>query len=167
MDTAGNICLPDFNFFLISEQTGLNPTIDGILGMSRPMAPPGKTDWHGVGPVFLEHLAAKNVLPTSTFAIYLESYEDEKAQNVVSFVDIGGYVAEHMRQGEEPVWFDLAQTMYWMIEGTTGAKFVNYRTASEKSFRWLKQGPVSYPVILDSGTSLSMVPQALYTPFMK
>ena len=80
-----------------------------------------------MGPVFLEHLAEVNLLQSSTFAIYLESYEDEDGQDVVSFIDLGGYVTEHMSQGMEPVWFDLVETMYWMIDGATGAKFVNYK----------------------------------------
>ena len=68
----------------------------------------------------------------------MESYEEEDGHETVSFVDLGGYVTEHMKRGMEPVWFDLEQTMYWMIDGATGAKFINYKLGIDKAFKWLK-----------------------------
>jgi len=34
-----SVCLPDFEFFLISEQQGLTDRIDGVLGLCRSHLP--------------------------------------------------------------------------------------------------------------------------------
>lgn len=67
-----------------------------------------------------------------------------------------------MKQGLDPVWFDLEPTMYWMVNDAKGVKFVNKMSGTEQAYKWLKKGPENYPAILDSGTSLSMIPEALY-----
>ena len=48
------VCLPNFEFFLISEQTGLTDRLDGVLGLSRSQLPEeyGK-DWRGIGPIYV------------------------------------------------------------------------------------------------------------------
>ena len=130
--------------------------------MSRPVSPPTTKSWRGVGPIFLEQLAEAKVIESSSFAFYLESYANENGHDIVSFVDIGGYVPEHMKQGLDPVWFDLEPTMYWMVNDAKGVKFVNKMSGTEQAYKWLKKGPENYPAILDSGTSLSMIPEALY-----
>lgn len=68
-----------FEFFLVSEQQGLKPFIDGVLGMSRDLAPPeaqGK-EWRGVGPIYVKKLAEAGVIEDNIFAFYLESFAEE------------------------------------------------------------------------------------------
>ena len=90
----------------------------------------------------------------------MESYAHENGNDIVSFVDIGEAVPEHMKPGLEPVWLDLEPTMYWMVKEANGVKFTD--DSSETSYGWMKNGQQSYHAIFDSGTSLTMIPESLF-----
>lgn len=78
-------------------------------------------------------------------------------------MDIGAAVEEHMKPGAKIIWFDLAPHMYWNIEHNGGVRFGETR---EGTYAWTKDSPTTYPAILDSGTSLVMVPSQIYSFFM-
>jgi hypothetical protein len=78
-------CVNDFEYFLINEQTGLNPPIEGILGLSmnQPflLAPEGETE---VGPLYIEYLVSQGDIPAAQFCFYMQTVDKG-----VSHVDIG------------------------------------------------------------------------------
>lgn len=76
---SSSICLGEFEFFLVSEQTGLDDRYDGVLGMCRSKVPIEVTgeDWRGLGPTLVKHLADAEVIQEEIFAFYLTSYADE------------------------------------------------------------------------------------------
>ena len=81
----------------------------------------------------------------------------------MSFVDIGGTVKEHMRPGHEVVWFDLQPHMYWQVEKVAAVRFGE--DGESGAYVWSSQG-TTYPAIFDSGTSMIMLPEAIYGNFM-
>ena len=116
----------NFEFFLISKQTGLTPNLDGVLGLSRSSVPDGKMPkgWRGVGPVYVDNLAKAGIIKENLFAFYLESFADEHSiDGVVSFVDIGESVQLHMKPNDEVVWFDLTPHFYWQVSKIQGVRF--------------------------------------------
>lgn len=114
-----------------------------------------KDDWRGIGPLYVKQLAEANLIDNNIFAFFLESYVDNPS--LVSFVDIGAIVPEHVRPGHAPVWFKLTPHMYWMVENVHGVRY-----SHGDSYNWLKHGNAKYKAIFDSGTSLTMIPQPLY-----
>lgn len=113
-----NLCLNDFEFFLISKQTGLTANLDGVLGLSRSSVPDGKMpkNWRGIGPVYIHNLAKAGMIRENLFAFYLESFSNEHNQDgAVSFVDIGESVKLHMKPDIDVVWFDLIPHFYWQV----------------------------------------------------
>lgn len=148
------VCLPSFEFFLVSSQQGLAGRIDGVLGLSRNALPKNlKDDWRGTGPLYIHHLAKAGLIKENVFAFFLESYSDNKTLN--SFIDIGGTVEQHMHPDREIVWFSLKDHMYWMVTGVAGMRI---NGDDDSAYSWLKHSEKPYEAIFDSGTSLTMVP---------
>lgn len=119
---------------MISEQDGLSG-VSGVLGLSRPSdAGKMEEDWRGVGPVLLNHMAEAGIVPSSNFAIYLDSKKEEKRSGVASFIDIGETIEEHMKPGVDVVWFELEPHFYWMTSHMQGVKI------GETTYAWDSKG---------------------------
>lgn len=66
-----NTCVPDFEYFLITDQRGIQEPIDGILGMSRNNAfYINKDAGNTTGPLLMETLARKEVINADKFSFY-------------------------------------------------------------------------------------------------
>mgnify|MGYP006889530199 CR=1 FL=1 len=48
--------MDEFEYFLITQQVGLNPPIEGILGMSLNRQFMLSNQYYEVGPLFIDHL---------------------------------------------------------------------------------------------------------------
>ena len=70
-----------------------------------------------------------------------------------------------MRPGAEVIYFNLTPHMYWMIEKTIGVRFGDPEI-EDGAYAWQKGGTQSFSAVLDSGTSLMMVPQEIFDNFM-
>jgi len=57
------MCVNDFKYFLISEQVGLTPPMDGILGLSRNIkSAMGGKSMVDVGPLYVEGLVRDGIV---------------------------------------------------------------------------------------------------------
>ena len=61
------------------------------------------------------------------------------------------------------VWFDLTPHMYWMVN-TTGVRFGGL--IENGVYAWTSNSSKVIPAIIDSGTSMTMLPSNIYEPFM-
>ena len=91
-----SLCLSSFEFFLAAANEGLPGQVAGILGLAR-----AGTDEQTVGPRFMEHLLQESVVKDSTFSFYLTS----DTSGTKSFINLGGYVHDNIRKGEQITWF--------------------------------------------------------------
>ena len=69
-------CVSKFEYYLISQQTGLNPPIEGILGMSMNapfmLAPDSDIE---VGPLYVEALVKDSLIPAPQFSFYMQTVD--------------------------------------------------------------------------------------------
>ena len=75
-----------------------------------------------------------------------------------SFVDFGDVVHEHIKVGASLVYIRMVDHFYWMSDKAMGIKF------GDKAF---KLADNNYPVVFDTGTSVSYVPPSLWEAFTK
>ena len=55
--------------------------------------------------------------------------------------------------------------MYWMMKDVAGVRFGG--EVEKGSYAWEKKGTVTYPGIVDSGTSLILIPDEVYHDYMR
>ena len=100
----------------------------------------------------MEHLLQESVVKDSTFSFYLTS----DSSGTKSFIDLGGYVHDNIRKGEQITWFEMLPNFYWVAEYIDGIKF------DDTAYKF----DSAIGVIFDSGTSLTMVPGSIYDKFI-
>lgn len=83
---SGTYCLAEFEWFLIEKQRGLGETLDGVLGLCRSKY---QEDDRETGPLMAKLMYENGILEENVFAFYMESYENELAHNLTSFIDFG------------------------------------------------------------------------------
>lgn len=71
-----------------------------------------------------------------------------------SFVDFGGIVPDHYRG--EIAWLDVIPHLYWMSNSNYGIRF------GQNAYNY---GDEAYPIVFDTGTSLTLVPQTIWASF--
>lgn len=80
------MCVQDFKYFLISEQQGLTPPIDGIMGMSRNVSSAmGGKSFVDVGPLYVDFLVRQGIIREPSFSFYMNYHGSNR-------IDFGGYV---------------------------------------------------------------------------
>jgi len=75
-----------------------------------------------------------------------------------SFVDFGDVVSEHIKEGTSLIYIEMVDHFYWLSDKTMGIQF------GEKAF---KLGDNDFPIVFDTGTSVSYVPPSLWDAFTK
>lgn len=65
-----------------------------------------------------------------------------------------------MKPGVDIVWFELEPHFYWMTSHMQGARI------GETTYAWDSDGK-EYQAIFDSGSSVLMVPENLYSPLLR
>lgn len=117
------ICMKDFNYILVSEQTSLNSDIanqvfqsvaaDGFLGLSRKNMDTEighlntkETTKLRQSPLFIKSLTDQGRIQQQTFAFYLSSNPE-----ISSFVDLGGFLAENIKNKayQEILWIRMSK----------------------------------------------------------
>jgi hypothetical protein len=72
------MCVFDFTYFLISEQQGLEPPIDGIMGMSMNVSSAmGGKSFVDVGPLYIDHMLRQNIIAEPVFSFFM-SYDKSR-----------------------------------------------------------------------------------------
>jgi hypothetical protein len=92
----------DFEYFLITWQSGIAEPIDGILGMSQKdqfIITDEKVD---VGPLYIDFLAEQNLISTRQFSFYMNTPERGD-----SHVDLGPPLTSMMKGGTDAGMFEL------------------------------------------------------------
>ena len=64
-------CVDDFEYFLITQQVGLSPPIEGILGMSLNRQFMLSDVEYPVGPLFIDHLKQNDKISKNEFHFYM------------------------------------------------------------------------------------------------
>ena len=73
---TGDVCLKNFEWFLITHQAGINARIDGVLGLSRSiMAEEEQEDEsvRDIGPLLVNQLSEQGVIQSNLFSFHLVS----------------------------------------------------------------------------------------------
>ena len=55
--------------------------------------------------------------------------------------------------------------MYWLVDGITAVRF-GEPEIEDGAYSLLKNGPLGYKAIFDSGTSMTMIPKEIFDPFI-
>jgi hypothetical protein len=82
-------CKQNFEWFMVSSETGLNDDYAGVCGLSRSKFKPGKGE-RNEGPLLIREMALEGHLGANVFAIYMDSLDREQAGGLPSFIDFGG-----------------------------------------------------------------------------
>ena len=67
-------CINDFEYFLISKQTGIREPIDGILGLSRAKDVFAEDPSRKLGPLYVQYLRNAGLISSNTFSFYMQPY---------------------------------------------------------------------------------------------
>lgn len=166
-------CRNDFEFFVAQTQEGQNGSpglgnkIDGIMGMARPIVPPGFR--YELGPSFPQSMSK----PKFNFHLATKS----KKNGGTSFVDFGNPVAGNMKNPDlnAALYVDLKQDFYWssmikavgfgtdVIKGKNG----NFAFTSDPvtNFSGRRTPYKQIYSIFDTGTSFTLIPANYWKPY--
>jgi hypothetical protein len=144
--------VPDFEFFLISEQEGFGSYMDGILGMSRYGYNTGQNERY-----YMNQLKEEGHITADLFAFYIH----EATSDSPSYLDIGSYSTDRMYGGsaDNINWFAMADDFYWKFESADAIIFED-ADGDTKGYK-----TDDYYVIFDSGTSYNKVPDEISNAF--
>jgi hypothetical protein len=86
----------------------MSEPVDGILGMSRDVAPPTDSSYE-IGPLFVKELGAAGLTTNNVFSFYLEG------PGITSFIDFSGFNPISVKGGSElsVVWLKLNDDFFW------------------------------------------------------
>ena len=112
-------CVKDFEYYLISDQQGINgyqglsKSVSGIMGMSREIVPDNIT--YTVGPLIVKQMYDQKLIKHRVFSFYLTE------PGKMSFVDIGGLVPNWIKGAKKEngynysriIWLVLNKDFYW------------------------------------------------------
>jgi hypothetical protein len=150
LTSTGSVEATDFNFLLGYSQKGFSD-MDGLIGMSRTY----QTNYD----MFWEQLYTQGQIPSSTFAFYMADSTSDQ-----STLQVGGYDTSYLMNSDEITYLPLlgSSLFYvvsvdaWQVGSTPGGVFKpsGYTMA------------YTSPAILDTGTTLMLVPTEFYHPIM-
>ncbi|KAF9539052.1 hypothetical protein EC957_005826 [Mortierella hygrophila] len=137
-----------------SESAGFDETIDGIMGLAF-----GKLSRTvgGTRTVF-ENMMDQGLVERGVFAFYLGKASRGGGGEVI----FGGMDLSRVEEGEEVTWTDVAKPKYWQIDVEdvfVDGEVVALGGKGEK--RKGKKGGRKMEAIMDTGTTLVIVPEAL------
>jgi len=157
-------CIKDFEFFLISVQTGLLEPVDGFFGLARKhpyyLAEEAKVTR---GPSYMHALEKAGLISENTFSFYMANFEQE------SFLDFGKPKEDRMRDPDELRWIDLHKDFFWsaMCQGVAIGSF-------EHAWGWGSIAGHETMVVnneiysmFDSGASAIVFPQFYFPQFLE
>jgi len=139
----------DFEYFLITEQTGLDEDIDGILGLSMG----GAKSTYDTGPLLVEALTTDNDLSANIFSFYLDNI------NGTSYVDMGYADPNSMTDIDDLVEISMVDHFFWLQYMFA----MRFGESPEEEYKFEAEdieGYVGYSTIFDTGTTLAYVPSS-------
>lgn len=119
--------------------------IDGIAGMSTGMGDLSE------GPLVIQELYGAGKIAEPVFGFYLSGPDKQ------SYLDIGYFSNEAMRDPNELVWLPVLNSNFWWSNEVTGIKFEGPITTQEFSL-------ATGSAMTDTGTSCTYVPEQYYMP---
>jgi hypothetical protein len=141
-------------FYLITKQTGISKTIDGIMGMARNY----KVGTFTPGPILHDYLYDAGEISAKILAFYLGSVTD------TSYCEIGGYTTTKFKAGQSIKWFTITDHFFWRLK-IEGFRFGTSDTFADGSFsNWAS--PNTTVAIMDTGTSFMYIPTTVYSKFV-
>lgn len=150
LTSTGSVEATNFNFLLGYSQKGFSD-MDGLIGMSRTY----QTNYD----MFWNQLYVQGQIPSSTFAFYMADSVSEQ-----STLQIGGYDTSYLKSTSDITYLPLlGSTLFyvvsvdaWQVGTTAGGAF----KPSGYTMSYMS------PAILDTGTTLMLVPTEFYHPIM-
>ena len=108
---ADNVCISDFEFFLIKSQSFLKEPLDGFLGLGRsePFIS-GKLANVGFsrGPSYVRALTEAGIIAQNTFSLFLASNEDQE-----SYIHFGDPLISSMKNADRLTYIKLHDDLFW------------------------------------------------------
>lgn len=90
LDTSQTTAAPDFMFYLVTKQTGISASFDGIMGMSRNY----KVGTYTPGPILHDYLYKAGEIQANILTFFLGDTTES------SYCEIGGYTTTQFKSGE-------------------------------------------------------------------
>lgn len=108
-----DLCVDDFEYFLIEEQYGIAEPLDGIIGMARNhafhIAPDAGNE---SGPLLIDALAENGKINSNTFSFYFQHPEED------SWMDLGEPDLSNLKEGIELVETQMIkEDFFWGFYG--------------------------------------------------
>lgn len=145
----GSDCVDSFEFFLINYNQLLPPDMDGVLGMCAR----GLVEGHENGPDYIDALVEAEILTSTTFAFSLSNEEEQ------SYVDFGEVREAGMSNPDDLKYLSLKDHFFWL------GQFSAVRFGNDDSHAY--RLPRKVPVIYDTGSSMSIVPEDMAKAFFQ
>ena len=106
-----DVCVNDFEYFAIYNQTGIKEPIDGILGLARNrwfyQSKSIKKDARGVGPLYFDALTTKGHIEEQKFSFYFSG------QRGVAYIDFGTPQVDAMSSADDIRWINVLDDFFW------------------------------------------------------
>ncbi len=153
MSTCANV-----TYFGMVKQTGLNPKVDGVIGLSQNSPFIGDMDGYSprVGPLFMDALKQNQVIQTDIFSFCMRGYKGDQ-----SSIDFGEPQIHKMKENsiEGIVTFRMNNDFFWStyIQGVGFGLDPTYPTERSFSFH-----PKFTYTIFDNAASYIFIPPSAY-----
>jgi len=150
-----SLCMDPLDFFLITDQFGIPPETDGIMGLAQGRTPRGfniPSDFE-VGPLFLDTLSFAQHITEKAFSTRFSGTFGE------SFVDFGPYREEEMSSIGELVEIPCNKGFFYSSI-PQGIRFGEEASGQEFALNGSE-------AIFTTGMSISMVPSSLSSVFFQ
>ena len=149
-----NNCVSPFKWFLIEEQFGIPPQVDGVLGLAMGRTPQGALipEDYSVGPLWLTHIYNNGYITDLSFSTHFEGFYGS------SFIDFGPPVDANMNK-DYYAEIDVDEGFFYSATPQAvrfgGDEYPSYFT------------PDTTPAIFSSSMSVSLVPKSISKEFFK
>lgn len=159
---ADNICIDDFEFFMIEQQMGLFEPIDGVLGLARnkPFLLSGESEVVR-GPSLMNALSNANRIPENTFSLMVQQAGRS------SLIDFGAPQSSRLQSGASLAYIPLEEDFFFSafcqgiaIGDTSSASSYNWQNIEGQEATIRDNAMYS---IFDSGATAVILPQYYFT----
>ena len=150
-------CVSPFKWQIITEQTGIPPQVDGILGLTQGKDPRGGEDAvvfpedFVIGPLYIDFLQKGGWITEKAFSTHFEGFDGS------SFIDFGPKVASSYSTDDEVVTINMEKGFFYSAF-PQGIRFGDETTSDQYSL----QDSIA---IFSTALSFSMVPSSVSAEF--
>jgi len=105
--TSFSNCVDPFDWYMITDQYGIPPELDGVLGLTLGGIPKDPQPDFSVGPLYLNSLYTAGHITEKTFSLHFEGIGGD------SYIDFGPPQDEGMRDVSELTYFNMNNGFFW------------------------------------------------------